>query len=276
MLRRAGLAAPAAVLLAACAPAIANGQAPAQPFEVRGAFDPAASGRGLAVTRVENPGGGGVVVRAPGRASAAFPGAWSPALDRDLLAFLDPAGIRVVRWTTGEEVARLAGPLAKPALDWPWIAYVRGGAAGGGRLEVHNLVSGARRTVARAGRAADLGRPALRAGLVAWHVAAGRRSQLRVGPVRGRGRSRIVASSVTGLQVNPSLAHGRVLWVEHTGSVSALRLRRVRGGPVRTLATLRGPTKILWTTALGSRRAYATRWNTTTRRAKLISRAWRR
>ena len=276
MLRRAGLAAPAAVVLAACAPAVANGQAPVQPFEVRGSFDPAASGRELAVTRVEAAGGGGVVVRAPGRAPAAFPGAWSPALDRDLLAFLDPAGIRVVRWTTGEEVARLAGPLAKPALDWPWIAYVRGGAAGGGRLEVHNLVSGARRTVARAGRAADLGRPALRAGLVAWHVAAGRRSQLRVGPVRGGGRSRIVASSVTGLQVNPSLAHGRVLWVEHTGSVSALRLRRVRGGPVRTLATLRGPTKILWTTALGSRRAYATRWNTTTRRAKLISRAWRR
>jgi hypothetical protein len=130
--------------------------------------------------------------------------------------------------------------------------------------------------VTRAGRAADLGRPALSAGLVAWHVAAGRRSQLRVGPVRGGGRSRIVASSVTGLQVNPSLAGGRVLWVEHTGSVSALRLRRVGGGPVRTLATLRGPTKILWTTALGSRRAYVTRWNTTTRRAKLVSRAWRR
>jgi hypothetical protein len=270
---RPGPAALAAALLAAAAPAVAAGQTPVP--DVRGSFDPAASGRALAFTRVDAGGAELVVVRAPRRPTAQFAAAWSPALDGDLLAYIDAAGLRVVRWTTGEEVARLPEPLAKPALDWPWVAYVRGGAAGGGRLELRNLVSGARRLVARAGTFADLGRPALRGGLVAWHVAAGRRSILRVRRVGGR-RSRIVASSVTGLQVNPSLSSGRILWVEHTGSISALRLRRLRGGPVRTLTTLRGPTRILWTTALGSRTAYATRWNPGTRRAELVSRAWRR
>jgi hypothetical protein len=273
VLRRAAVAALATAALAVAVPAVAPAQSPAS--GVRGSFDPAASGRALAFTHADATGAGGVVVRAPGRPPAAFPDGRSPSLDRDLLAYADAAGLRVVRWTTGEEVARLPGPLAKPALDWPWIAYVRGGAAGGGRLELRNLVSGAVRRVARASRVADLGRPALAGGLVAWHVAAGRRSLLRVGPVSGRG-SRVVATSVTGLQINPSLSSGRILWVEHTGSRSALRLRRVGGGPVRTLATLRGPRKILWTTALGPRRAYATRWNPTARRAEIVSRAWRR
>ena len=44
---------------------------------------------------------------------------------------------------------------------------------------------------------------------------------------------------------------------------------------MRTLATLRGPNRFLWTTALASRTAYATRWNPTTATAELISRRWR-
>ena len=59
-------------------------------------------------------------------------------------------------------------------------------------------------------------------------------------PVRG-GRSRVISSSRSGLVVNPALSSGRVLWVEQFGQTSYLRLRRVRGGPVRTLATLLGP-----------------------------------
>lgn len=146
---------------------------------------------------------------------------------------------------------------------------------GGQRLELRNVVTGSLRVVARAGNDVDLGRPALRAGLIAWHVAAGRRSQIRVGLVRGSRRSRVVASSVSGLQVNPSLAYGRVLWVEQVGSVSKLRVRRVNGGPVRTLTTLRGPNRILWTTALGLRTAYVTRWNPVNGRSEIVSRRWR-
>jgi hypothetical protein len=203
-----------------------------------------------------------------------FAGGRSPALDGDLLAYADDLGVRVVRWRTGEEVARLDGPLAKPAIAYPRVAYVRA-VAGGQRLEVRNLATGAVRVAARGGPGVDIGRPALRGGLIAWHVAAGRRSQIRLGPADGSRRSRVVASSVTGLQVNPSLAYGHILWVEQAGSISALRLRRIGGGRVTTLNTLRGPNRILWTTALGLRTAYATRWNPVNGRAEIISRRWR-
>ena len=86
----------------------------------------------------------------------------------------------------------------------------------------------------------------------------------------------MVSASRSGLVVNPALSSGRILWVEQFGQTSYLRLRRVRGGRVRTLATLRGPSSILWTTALGPHTAFVTRWNPTTGRARVIHRLWRR
>ena len=44
---------------------------------------------------------------------------------------------------------------------------------------------------------------------------------------------------------------------------------------MRTLNTLRGPNRILWTTALGLRTAYATRWNPVNGRAEIVARRWR-
>lgn len=240
----------------------------------RGEFDPAASGRILAVA-VSDPAGAAVVVRAPSAAPVRYDGARSPALDGDVLAYADDEGVRVVRWRTGEELARLPGMLTKPAIDFPLVAYVRLVPGGGQRLELRNVTNGAIRVVAQVARGFDLGRPALRNGQIAWHVAAGRRSQIRLGPVNGSRPSRVVASSVTGLQVNPSLAYGRIAWVEQTGSISALRIRAIRGGPVRTLNTLRGPNRILWTTALGLRTAYVTRWNPVNGRAEMLARRWR-
>ncbi len=240
----------------------------------RGEYDPAASGRVLAVS-VSDDAGAAVIVRPPSLPEVRFDGGRSPALDGDLLAYADDAGLRVVRWRTGEEVARLEGTLTKPALDYPLVAYVRQVAGGGQRLETRNVVSGRIRTVAQVGRGSDLGRPALRAGRIAWHVAAGRRSQIRLGPADGSRPAVVVASSVTGLQVNPSLGSGRIAWVEQAASISALRLRPIRGGAVRTLTTLRGPNRILWSTALGRDTAYATRWNPVNGRAEIISRRWR-
>ncbi len=267
MLRRpAALGALAAALLAT--PALA------QQASTQGAYDPAAWGASTAVG-VLDAGTSSVVVRASGAAVASFPDARSPALDGDLLAYADSAGIRVVRWRTGEEVARVDGPLTKPALDWPHLAYVRTGR--GQALELRDLASGRTRLVVRTAPSVDLGRPALRGGYIAWHIAAGRRSQLRLARVKGYryGRSRVIASSVSGLQVNPSIASGRILWVEQRASSSYLHLRRIAGGRTRTLARLRGPSRILWTTALGGRTAYVTRWNPTAGKAEVISRRWR-
>ncbi len=59
----------------------------------------------------------------------------------------------------------------------------------------------------------------------------------------GPRRSKLIARSRTGLVVNPSIALGHILWVEQRGRISYLRLRRISHGPVRTLATLRGPNR---------------------------------
>ena len=95
-----------------------------------------------------------------------------------------PAGIRVVRWTTGEQIARLDGPYDAPALDWPLLAFRvqdPDGAEFASRSPTSPPASAAR--IAGARPDADLGRPALRGGLIAWHVATGRRSQVRLRPV---------------------------------------------------------------------------------------------
>ena len=268
MLRRAALAAVAAALLAL------SGPAAAQQATVTGSYDPSAWGLGTAVG-VLQAGTASVVVQPSGQASATFTDARSPALNGEFLAYVDATGIRVVRWATGEQVARVDGPLSKPALNWPDLAYVRAGT--GQRLELTDLTTGHTRLIAKAAPTVDLGRPALRSGFIAWHVAAGRNSQIRLAPVAGYryGRSKLIAASVTGLQVNPSISSGHILWVEQAASVSYLRLRRITGGPVRTLARLRGPSHILWTTALGGRTAYVTRWNPTAGKAEIITRRWR-
>ena len=253
--------------------AVALGSAPALAAAVTGRHDPAASGRVLAVAS-SDAAGESVIVRPASLPEVRYAGGRSPALDGDLLAYADDAGIRILRWRTGEEVGRVEGVLSKPALDYPLVAYVRA-VPDGQRLELRNLATGSLRVVAKGGRGVDVGRPSVRGGLIAWHVAAGRRSQIRLGPVDGSRPSRVIASSVTGLQINPSLAYGHVLWVEQAASVSALRIRRIAGGRVRTLNTLQGPNRILWTTALGLRTAYATRWNPVNGRSEIISRRWR-
>jgi hypothetical protein len=256
----------AVAALAAAAPAVAQSGA-------RGEHDPAVWGDVLA-TAEGTGASSAVVLRAPGRPELRLPGGSSPSVDADLLAYADAAGVRVVRWTTGEEVARLPGRVGRPALDWPRLAVVRQGRRGS-RLELANLATGARRAVMRAHPGEDLGRPALRGGLLAWHHASGRRSVLLLRPARRGGRTRVIASSPTALHVNPSLAAGHIAWVESRGEVSYLRLRRVGGGPVRTLASLGGRDQILWTTALAPRRAYATRWSLRTGRSRVMVRSWR-
>jgi hypothetical protein len=264
-----------AVALAVLAGAVAATPAVAQ-TSASGVYDPAAWDGIVAVTASTPGSPPAVVVRPGGAPPVRFEGGHSPALDGDLLAYADAAGIRVVNWRTGQEMLRLPAPdgtLTKPALDWPLVAYVRVFPRSQ-RLELFNAATGRTRRYARTLGATDLGRPALRNGVIAWHVAAGRHSEIRVGRVARRGY-RVLATSVSGLQINPSIGSGRILWVEQAGSSSYLHIRRLAGGRVRTLASLRGPSRFLWTTALARRTAYATRWNPVTGRAELIARRWR-
>ena len=266
------LALVAVAVLVGASPAL--GQAP--PAGPRGGYDPAAWGEVLAEGRLDPAAGPSVQVKPAGGDPVGFPGGRSPALSGDLLAYADATGIRVVRWTTGEQIARLDGPYDAPALDPPLLAYRVRDADGSARIEVADLVTGERRPITGARPDADLGRPALRSGLIAWHLSTARRSQIRLRPVAaGPQRSKLIASTRRGLVVNPSLARGRILWVEQEGAISYLRLRPVARSGVRTLATLRGPSEILWTTALGDTSAYATRWNPAAGRARVVRRTWR-
>jgi hypothetical protein len=262
----------AVAVLVGASPALSQAPPPA----VRGGFDPAAWGDVVAEARIDPLAGPSVQVHPPGAPPIGFAGGRSPSLQGDLLAYADPAGIRVVRWTTGEQIARLDGPYDAPAIEWPLVAFRVQDPSGAEFLEVADLTTGERRGIAGARPNADLGRPALRGGLIAWHLSTGRRSQIRLRPLAaGLQRSKVIASSRSSLVVNPSLARGRILWVEQIGAISHLRLRRVSRGGVRTLATLRGPSEILWTTALGDTQAYATRWNPTSGRARVVRRSWR-
>jgi hypothetical protein len=263
----------AVALLVGASPAL--GQAP--PAGPRGGYDPTAWGELIAEGRLDPVAGPSVQVRPPGGAPVGIAGARSPSLSGDLLAYVDAAGagVRVVRWTTGELVARLDGPYDAPSLDWPLIAFRVLEPGGGERIDLLDLTTGSLRSMVRAGRAADLGRPALRSGLLAWHIATRHRSQVRLRPVAGGSpRSKVIASTRGGLVVNPSLARGHVLWVEQRGPISHLRLRAISRPPVRTLATLRGPSEVLWTTALGEVNAYATRWNPTAQHGRVVRRSW--
>ena len=43
------------------------------------------------------------------------------------LAYADSHGVKVVNWRTGAPVTQIDGAVAKPALDWPLLAFVRTG-----------------------------------------------------------------------------------------------------------------------------------------------------
>lgn len=109
----------------------------------RGGRDPAASGRVLAVAATDAA-GESIVVRPAESPEVRYVGGRSPALDGDLLAYADGAGIRILRWRTGEEIGRIDGALAKPALVYPLVAYVRA-VPDGRRLKLRNMATGALR-----------------------------------------------------------------------------------------------------------------------------------
>ena len=84
--------------------------------------EPSASGGVLAYAEASGA-GGTAVVRAGGKEVLRVEGAWAPSLDGDYLAFADVAGVRVIRWRTGEDIARIEPPASRPALDFPRLVY---------------------------------------------------------------------------------------------------------------------------------------------------------
>jgi len=197
-----------------------------------------------------------------------FEDAESPALDGARVAYADAEGIRVVDWTTGEELARAPGQLRAPALQWPFLAFLVEDARGK-RIVLSNLETGEFAPVASVGRLGMLGRPVIAAGRIAWHAGDARSSRIVVMELESRQR-RVVASTRIGALTHPALSATHVAWVDSRSGRSRLMLRPLDGAaPVRTLVDVRARGTALWTTALWGRSAWVARWQQPTGRVQL-------
>jgi hypothetical protein len=208
---------------------------------------------------------GNVVVRPSN--PVVFRSASAPSLDGDLLAYEDRNGIRVVRWRTGRQVARVAGAVSNPALDWPLLAF-RWQGSGKSTLRLRNLRTGGSRRIGVYG-AGQLGRPSLRRGRLAWHVVRRSGSAIYVKTL-STGKRRTIASSRIKRLSNPSINGSRIVWVAESSGRVRLYLRRISGGRARVISTRRSRSTSYWTTALSSAGAYLTRWFLGTGRADML------
>jgi cytochrome c biogenesis protein CcdA len=249
LLRANAIALVACGVLLALAPTAGGGVRVAQ-----NAYDPSYSGGVLAFATQA----GNVVVRSPGRPQIVYENASQPALDRSFLAYVDGAGVRIVRWLDGTEVGRVPSRTARrPALDWPLVAFVRR-EEGWRRLVVRNIVTGGHRVHVSVRAGAQLGRPSLRGGRLAWHTVTRSQSSVLWKPLKGS--KRVVMRSKVALVSNPSLYRSRILWTEERSGVSYVRLDWLGAGPRRTLERMRTRIRAYWTTTLGPGRGYWTRW----------------
>ena len=247
-----------AVALVACAALLAA--SPAAGVVVTSAepgVDPSLATGTLARGQVSS-GAWHVFVRPQTGSTVDVPNAWSPSVDGALLAYVDAAGIRVINWQTGAELARVPGAVSAPALDWPLLAFRRDG-SDFDRLVLAALDEGTEQEITRALPANDLGRPALRNGQLAWHKANPDWSRLYIRDL-ATGRTRLVVGSRIALLANPALSLTLIVWTEQRGNTSSLRVRRIEGGGVSTLWSTSGRERRFWTTALDGRTAYVSRW----------------
>jgi hypothetical protein len=234
-------------------------------------FDPSADGTTLARAQMVT-GGSEVLVQPPDPdPEVQIQPAAAPGLDGDLLAYSDASGIRVVNWRTGANVAHIAGPATEPALDWPLLAFRRDDASYD-RLVLADLTNPGNPTVqeiAAVVAANDLGRPSLRYGRLAWHRIRARDSAVVVLTLAS-GRRQVIASSKRWMLSNPAVSRSRIAWVEQRPGASYLRLRRLDRTRVQTIATVKGRSRFLWTSALEGLNAYVTRWSPGSAQATLL------
>jgi hypothetical protein len=256
-----------AVALAACAVLLAVAPAAGgATLVVDRALDPSASGRVIAFATQD----GDVVVRPLSGPDEVFPNASQPALSGDYLAYVDSQGIRVVRWRDGHEVRRVddAG-VSRPALEWPRLAYVRRGSKYI-RLIVDDLSGGARKLPGKARLNADLGRPSLRGGRVAWHVVTRTSSRIMARDL-GSGRQWTIARTKIGKLSNPSLRGTHVIWVDARSGATYLRAGRLGSTKRSVLARIRSRKASYWTTSLTVRAAFMTRWTISSGAARIYT-----
>jgi hypothetical protein len=214
---------------------------------------------------------GSVIVR-DGSATYPYANASSPALDGGRLAYVDDGSIRIVRWRTGAKVRRLDVSATAVALDWPFVAFRRED-PNRRKLMLRNLETGSVIHVANYRRATDLGRPSLRGGNLAWHVANRDGSRIIVLNVATL-RRRTIARTEVGLLLNPAVNRTRIVWAYQRAGAAAIKLRSLRRGWTRTVARVRSRDIAFWSTAFTWERVYGARWSLMTGASTIYSYAY--
>jgi cytochrome c biogenesis protein CcdA len=276
-----------AVALGACACLLAAAPvagAAVMPLGSGSQMDPSAAGSGFAYTQRTGQTMRVIVRPAGGGPRASFQNAQSPALYGGWLAYEDSAGIRVVRWRTGDEIVRRNGRLEKPALSGEWLVYRtyhghvvpranRPEHAGHERYTLHlyNIANRRVRLLASGKDGVEIGRPSIAGDRIAWHVAGPRGSRIVVYRISTRTRTYPFRSKIA-LLSNPALSRKRIVWTRDLPSGSTLFTRWLGGDRVRELASVDRPRTNywFWTTELHDGRAFVTRWNTASGVAKIL------
>ena len=255
----------AALVLVAAALA-ATVPASAARLERSPAADPSGAAEGLAFQRPDRSGfllRGGDELPLPGR---------DPALGDGRAAVVSGDQIVLLSGSTLDEEGRFDAPGADAlAVSRNWIVWRD---RDGERDTMHArritrpAAPGNIKTLAKAGGAAQLGRPSVDGNRVVY-ARAKRRSNKIVKQSLGSGRKTIVRRSVTVGLSNPSLGGKDLLYVRHERRRDLLKLARLAGGEGRTLISKRHGT--LWSTALTKKRAYVTAISGTAPRQKILS-----
>jgi hypothetical protein len=221
-------------------------------------FDPAARGSVLA-RAVMRPSGIVVVVEPRGEDPIPFADSASPSVDGRFLAYADGEGIEVVNWRTNQPVAQVDGPVSKPALDWPLLAYIRVGSEKRKLLLVNLDDSTSATKMVSIARRHDLGRPSLAGGRLAWHVVTRDYSKVVVERLAS-GARRVIRRSEIAVESNPAVTGTRIVWVEQRARSASLLMRRFGYTWTREIYDVNRRDRRLLTTALTRRTAYVTRW----------------
>jgi hypothetical protein len=273
ILRALRLADAAALLLAAAALVAADARAATR---VGVGSDPSAAGGAVVWTTAA----GGVEIREGQAGTTTVPP--HSVLGGSLIAWRDGDTVHVARAADLSAVVDVAAPgVDALAVSDSWLVTRTTGGGVDTLSAVPVSSPGERRTIATAKSPTNLGRPALDAGTLVYHVAGPHSSRI-VGYDLARSTSQVLRSSRSALLTNPSLLGGRLLYVRQTSLAQLLELGPATpSGRDRALYRLAAPaphdpgherghsTKTrtphprtaqwtLWTSALSPTRAYVT------------------
>ena len=258
-------------LLAAAGALIVAIPAGAAQTEARPAADPSLGGDDVAFQRPDGRGfirRSGDDIRLPGR---------NPALGDGRVAVIAAGKITILSAKDLSEIGRVPAAGADAvAVSNRWVVW-RARHDGRDYMRARKLVNpanpGPQRSLGRAGRSSQLGRPSLDGSRLVYARATGARNLIirrLLGVQRPkRAKSTLVRSRSEGLS-NPSLRGKYLLYVRSTRRADRLKLASTAAhGSGRTL--LSRETGTLWSTALGHRRAYVTLIHGTRPRQKILS-----